>query len=135
MRYGALATVLAASMLASQAVAADDKKIDVKVLYAGKPGDARTKDYVAFLRQHFVHVGEADYEKFKPNESKDFDVVIFDWPSIYPRDKDGKIAPKITHMNSPKPPNLPNDFDRPAILIGAAGSSATRQLQLKINWL
>jgi hypothetical protein len=62
-------------------------------------------------------------------------VVIFDWPSIYPRDKDGKIAPKLTSINQPKPPKLPEDFDRPAILIGAAGSSATSQLRLKINWL
>jgi hypothetical protein len=62
-------------------------------------------------------------------------VVIFDWPSIYPRDKDGKIAPKLTSLNQPKPPKLPEDFDRPAILIGAAGSSATSPLRLKINWL
>lgn len=135
MRYGVLAIALAALMLASQTDAAEEKKIDVKVLYAGKPGDARTKDFVAFLKKHFVRVGETDYEKFKPDEAKGFDVVIFDWPSIYPRDKDGKILPKFTRLNSPKPPKLPEAFDRPAILIGAAGSSATGQLQLKINWL
>lgn len=134
MRYAILTAALAALMLASQVVASDEK-IDVKVLYAGKPGDARTKDFVAFLKKHFVRVGETDYEKFKPDEAKGFDVVIFDWPSIYPRDKDGKITPKFTSLNSPKPPKLPEAFDRPAILIGAAGSSATGQLQLKINWL
>jgi hypothetical protein len=135
MRYSVLLVALSALLSSSLPVAADEKKIDVKVLYAGKPGDARTKDFVAFLKQHFARVGQTDYEKFKPDEAKGFDVVIFDWPSIYPRDKDGKIAPKITQMNSPQPPKLQEGFDRPAILIGAAGSSATGQLQLKINWL
>jgi hypothetical protein len=133
MRYGCLAALAAMVLLNATASAAE--KIDVKVLYAGKPNDARTKDFVSFLQQHFVRVGEADYEKFKPDEARDFDVVIFDWPSIYPRDKDGKIAPKLTSLNSPKPPKLPEDFTRPAILIGAAGASATAQLRLKINWL
>lgn len=135
MRYAVLATTLAALMMASQAVAADEKNIDVKVLYAGKPGDARTKAYVAFLQQHFVRVGETDYEKFKPDEAKGFDVVIFDWPSIYPRDKDGKIVPKFSHLNSPKSPKLPEDFDRPAVLVGAVGGYLGGQLKLKIDWL
>jgi hypothetical protein len=134
MRYGCLAAALAALALLN-ATASAAEKIEVKVLYAGKPNDARTKDFVSFLQQHFVRVGEADYEKFKPDEAKDFDVVIFDWPSIYPRDKDGKIAPKFISLNSPKPPKLSEDFNRPAILIGAAGASATSQLRLKINWL
>jgi hypothetical protein len=133
MRYGSLAALAALVLLDPTASATE--KVQLKVLYTGKPNDARTKDFVSFLQQHFVRVGEADYEKFKADEAKDFDVVLFDWPSIYPRDKDGKIAPKLTSLNSPKPPKLSEDFDRPAILIGAAGSSATRQLRLKINWL
>lgn len=134
MRFGKLTSALAALMLASQAVAADER-IDVKVLYAGKPGDARTKDYVAFLRQHFVRIGETDYEKFQPAEAKDFDVVIFDWPSIYPRDKDGKIAPKFTGLKQPKPPKLTEDFHRATMLIGAAGGFVTMPLRTRINWL
>ena len=133
MRCSWLAALMAFVCLGGAASSAET--IQLKVLYAGKPGDARTKDYVAFLQQHFVRVGETDYEKFKPEEAKDFDVVIFDWPSIYPRDKDGKISPKFTGLNSPHPPKLLENFDRPAILIGAAGSSATNQLRLKINWL
>ena len=134
MRYRCLAASLAALVLLDPTASAAEK-IQLKVLYAGKPNDTRTKDFVSFLQQHFVRVGEVDYEKFKADEAKDFDVVLFDWPSIYPRDKDGKIDPKLNSLNSPKPPKLPEDFDRPAILIGAAGSSATSQLRLKINWL
>jgi hypothetical protein len=134
MRYSVLSAALTALMLASQAVCAAEK-IDVKVLYAGKPGDARTKDFVAFLQRHFVRVSETDYEKFNPDEAKGFDVVIFDWPSIYPRDKDGKIAPKLTSLNQPKPPKLTEDFDRAAILIGAAGGFVTMPLRTRINWL
>ena len=121
-------------MVSSQTVSAAEK-INLKVLYAGHSGSPRTKDFVSFLGQYFARVGETNYETFKADEAKDFDVVIFDWTSIYPRDKDGKIAPKITSMNSPKSPRLSPDFDRPAVLIGAAGGSVAGQLRLKIDWL
>ena len=134
MRYRCLAASLAALVLLDPTASAAEK-IQLKVLYAGKPNDTRTKDFVSFLQQHFVRVGEVDYEKFKADEAKDFDVVLFDWPSIYPRDKDGKIAPKITSMNSPHVPRLSTDFDRPAVLIGAAGGDLAGPRRLKIDWL
>ena len=134
MRYGLLAAALAALTVSGQPAAAAEK-VHLKVLYAGNPGSPRAKDFVAFLGQHFARVGETNYEKFKADEARGFDVVIFDWTSIYPRDKDGKILPKMTTLNSPKSPRLPPDFDRPAVLIGAAGGSVAGQLRLKIDWL
>jgi hypothetical protein len=143
MRYGVLPVALAALLLTGQALSAGEK-FDVKVLYAAKPGDARTKDFVAFLQQHFVRVGETDYEKFKPEEAKDFDVVIFDWPSIYPRDKDGKIEEKRAGLNSPKHLKLTEDFDRPAISAVTSSMSCrvrsrelprVRRVQNRLLWL
>jgi hypothetical protein len=127
------AVVLAALAVLGQTVAAE--KIDLKVLYAGNPGSPRTKDFVSFLGQHFSRVDETNYEKFKADDAKGFDVVIFDWTSIYPRDKDGKIAPTLTSLHSPKTPGLSADFDRPAVLIGAAGGYLARPMRLKIDWL
>ena len=134
MRYGLLAAVLTVLAALSQPALAAEK-INLKVLYAGNPDSPRTKDFVSFLGQHFARVGETSYETFKADEAKGYDVVIFDWTSIYPRDKDGKIAPKSTSLNSPKTPGLSPDFDRPAVLIGAAGGSLAGQFRLKIDWL
>lgn len=135
MRYGLLAAVLAALAVSGQPASAADEKINLKVLYAGNPGSPRAKDFVAFLGRHFARVGATDYEKFKPEEAKDFDVVVFDWTSIYPRDESGKIAEKAGGLRSPKAPRLPADFDRPAVLIGAAGADVAGPLRLKIDWL
>ncbi len=112
-----------------------DEPFALKVLYAGNPGSDREKDFVSFLEKHFVKVDKADYQKFTEDRAKGHDVIILDWTSIYPRDKDGKITPNLTGMNSPTPPRLSERYDRPTILIGAAGGFAARQSRLKITWL
>jgi hypothetical protein len=116
------------SMLAAE-------KVEIGVLYAGNPGSARAKDFVSFLGQHFTEVRETNFEKFQPAEAKGSDVVIFDWTSIYPRDKDGKVERNLSGLHSPKPPRLSADFARPAILIGAAGGQLAQTRKLKIDWL
>ena len=134
MNYRSLVVALAALTLLCQQVPAAEK-LGVRVLYAGNPGSDRAKDFVSFLGQHFATVSETNYEKFRQSEVNGFDVVIFDWTSIYPRDKDGKLAQTTTGLHSPKPPRLSAEFDRPAILIGAAGGSLAGSLRLKIDWL
>jgi hypothetical protein len=109
--------------------------IALKVLYAGNPGSDREKDFTAFLQKSFGKVGTADYRSFKESDAKDYDVVIFDWTTIFPTDDQGKIKQPISRLNSPKAPTLSNTFDRPAILIGAAGGFLTMQAKLKIDWL
>jgi hypothetical protein len=125
--------VLAVALMVSTSRA--EEPIGLKVLYAGNPGSDRQKDFVAFLGEHFTKVGTTDYREFKEGDAKPYDVVIFDWTSIYPRDKDGKIPEKFTGLNSPTAPKLSRDYDRPTILIGAAGAYLAMPLQLKINWL
>ena len=109
--------------------------IDLKVLYAGNPGSDRERDFTKLLRDHFAKVGTADYRTFAADRAKGYDVVILDWTSIYPRDEHGKIPEKFTRLNAPTPPKLSPDYDRPTILVGAAGGYVTMPMSLKINWL
>jgi hypothetical protein len=112
-----------------------DEPIALRVLYAGNPGSDREKDFTNFLGKSFAKVGTTDYRTFKEDDAKGYDVVIFDWTSIYPRDDRGKLKQGSSGLNSPTPPKLSDTFDRPTILIGAAGGFATMPSQLKINWL
>ncbi len=109
--------------------------IALTLLYAGNPGSDREHDFTTFLGKSFAKVGTTDYRTFKADDAKGYDVVILDWTSIYPRDDQGKIEKTFRGLNSPKPPKLSSTFDRPTILIGAAGGFATNQSQLKIDWL
>ena len=121
-------------LLAPSQASRAEEPIGLKVLYAGNPGSAREKDFVSFLGEHFQKVGTAHYSKFTEADAEGYDVILFDWTSIYPRDEDGKIKEKIDRLNSPTAPKLPEDFDRPSILIGAAGGFLAQPLRLKIDW-
>jgi hypothetical protein len=125
---------------APRAAGADPAKIELRVLYAGNPGSDRMADFKQLLEQHFTAVGTADYSAFNPADADNYDVVIFDWTSIYPRDENGKIkAEEPMQMNQPTPPALGKDFARPTILIGGAGGTIANTYggsigQLAINW-
>ncbi len=111
-----------------------EEPIGLKVLYAGNPGSEREKNFVTFLGEHFQKVGTVHYSQFAEADAKGYDVVIFDWTSIYPRDEDGKIKKGSNGLDSPTPPKLSPDYDRPSILIGAAGGFLAQPLRLKIDW-
>jgi hypothetical protein len=123
-----------AAVLAAGGSLRADEPFPMNVLYAGNPGSDRERDFKNFLEKHFAKVGTTDFEKFTPAESKGYDVVIFDWTSIYPREKDGTIKKEISGLNSPKIPKLTDAYDRPTILIGAAGGFVAQSLRLKIDW-
>jgi hypothetical protein len=117
-------------MLVGPSASAADK-IDLRVLYAGNPGSDRKEDFVAFLKQYFAHVGTIDFRRFKPGEATAYDVIIFDWTSITERPADGELARggSVTIPVS----QVTADFDRPAILVGAAGGEIASRLRLKID--
>ena len=123
--------VQAASTLGEQVPA---EKSPLRVLYAGKPGSEREADFAKFLGERFSTVKTGNYEKFSPDDAEDFDVVIFDWPSVYPRDAAGKVDFKNQKMLTPKPPEIDGKFSRPTILIGAAGGGLAQKLNTAINW-
>jgi hypothetical protein len=108
--------------------------LPLKVLYAGNPRSDREQDFRTFLEKHFAKVGTSDYQKFSEAQAKSYDVVIFDWTSIYPREKDGSLKKEFNGLNSPTPPKLTDQYDRPTILIGAAGGFLAQTLRLKIDW-
>jgi hypothetical protein len=116
------------------------EKIDLKVLYAGNPGSDREQDFTGFLKEQFTEAGSTDFRTFKADEAKGYDVVLFDWTSIYAREKDGKLTPRsgpsaAASISMPQAPKISDGFSRPAVLIGAAGGALTMKMSLKINWL
>jgi hypothetical protein len=111
---------LAAILAGSSARSAEP--IDLKVLYAGDMKSARTADFHAFLESHFRRVGLADYLSLRQAETRDYDVVILDWPDLPPRDDSGF-----------KHPALDRDYDRPTILIGGGSVGVGRSRQLKLD--
>jgi hypothetical protein len=133
-RWEAVA-VAALALLGPAAHAAE--KANLKVLYAGNVDSPRAKDFTSFLEKYFAKVTVVDLGKFREGDAKEHDVILFDWTSIYPRDKDGKIArdKEGPGLSMPPAPRLSRDFDRPTILIGAAGGQVAGTLQLKIDWL
>lgn len=134
MKWKMLALVLSA-MLWITGTASGAETINLKVLYAGNPDSDRAKDFMAFLQKQFTKATLTDFTKFNENEAKDYDVVIFDWSSIYPRDKDGKITKGGGGIKSPSAPVLSPNFARPTVLIGAAGGDVAGSRNIKINWL
>ncbi|AGA28364.1 protein-disulfide reductase DsbD domain-containing protein [Singulisphaera acidiphila] len=102
--------------------ARSDEPINLRVLYAGDPKNARTADFRSFLEKHFTKVGLADYLSLGQAETKGYDVVILDWPGLPPRDQAG-----FRH------PALDRNYDRPTILIGGGSLGVGRSQQLKLD--
>lgn len=136
MRYCITAVILACLLLLSPAARSADKA-KLKVLYAGNIDSPRGKDFVSFLEKNFAKAGAVQLGKFEENAARDYDVVIFDWTSTYPRDKDGKISYDKNGggFSSPPVPRLSQKFNRASILIGATGGQISGSLQLKTDWL
>src|SRR5436309_1779294 len=99
MRMLVVAVTMLALMVPSP-TAPDGGPIDLRVLYAGNPGSDRERDFTSFLGRHFARVGTTDYERFKEADAQGYDVVIFDWTSLYPRDQHGKVRETYDRLDS-----------------------------------
>lgn len=128
------ATSFANADVADEITTSSDKQ-QVRVLYAGKPGSARMADYQRFLRQHFDTVSTMSLGAFTASAAENFDVVIFDWDSIYPRDAQGRIVQGS--LQRVPVPTLPDDYAKPTIMIGSVAGRVGQNptLGLKIDWL
>jgi hypothetical protein len=107
--------------------------LPLKVLYAGNPGSSRARDFVTFLGRHFAKVGTAHYGKVTAAELAPYDVVIFDWTSLYKRDGDGAVDYTAGTVQPPVPP-LPEDYAKATVLVGGGGGLVTFTRQLKLRW-
>lgn len=119
-------SILAFLLLATCAYADDAKKLESSVLYAGEPGEQRTRDWVTFLESHGATVRTIALGRLEERVVGDADVVIVDSPTPY---KDGG------GIELPRAPQLDLDFKKPTILMGAAGGAVLGHLGIKLNWL
>ena len=94
--------------------------IDLKVLYAGRPGSDREKDFVAFLSKHFARVTTGDLTELNDARAKAVDVVIFDY--------DGKSS------DAPMP-DISDDYSAPTITLGVVGANISSGLGLATGYM
>jgi len=94
-------------------------------------------DFERFLTEHFATVGTASLEEFTAQDADDYDVVILDWVSIYPRDENGNIDRENFQLRMPRFPELPKDYDKATVMISsvAARVGGHPNHQLKFDWL
>jgi hypothetical protein len=97
---------------------------NLKILYAGRPGSDREKDFVAFLQKYFDVVQTGNLETFKEADTQGFDVTVLDW------DWNGNDS---NDFQGPKPV-LPESFSRPLITLGVPGSWLCSHWRLKTSY-
>jgi hypothetical protein len=103
---------------APRAEAADSNNL--RILYAGRPGSDREKDFVSFLKKHFSIVQTGNLETFKEADTQGFDVTLLDWDANV---LDGPY-PKVSEA-----------FARPLITLGVRGGLICRRWELKTGYL
>ncbi len=92
----------------------------LKILYAGRPGSDREKDFVGFLKHYFDVVQTGNLETFKEADTQGFDVILLDWD--------------INVFEGPCPA-LSESFSRPVITLGVHGSMLCSRWRLKMTYL
>jgi hypothetical protein len=96
------------------------EKINLRILYAGVPNSERAKDFVEFLARHFEQVETADYNAFKQEQSRGFDVVILDYDGV--------------GFNAPRP-SISRQYSRATVTVGVPGAFICGNLSLKTGYL
>jgi len=107
-------------LLASAALAEAQVNRGLKILYAGRPGSDREKDFVAFLKEHFDTVQTGDLQTFKEADTQGFDVTLLDWDA--------------NEFKGPRP-RISESFSRPIITLGVPGGLISSQWRLKTGYL
>lgn len=92
----------------------------LRILYAGRPGSDREKDFVGFLKQHFDTVQTGNLQTFTEADTRGFDVTLLDWD--------------WNDLKGPKP-TVSDGFSRPVITLGVPGGMIGRQWRLKTGYL
>ena len=96
------------------------EQIDLKVLYAGRPGSDREKDFVAFLSKHFTQVTTGDLAEFNDARAEAVEVVILDY------DGESSEAPM---------PGISDDYSAPTITLGVVGANISSELGLATGYM
>ena len=102
--------------------ASADPQLDrsLKVLYAGRPGCDREKDFVTFLKKYFDVVQTGNLQTFKEADTQGFDVTILDWDTSAP-------------FSGPRPV-VSARFSRPIMTLGVTGACICSRWRLKTGY-
>ena len=92
----------------------------LKILYAGRPGSDREKDFVSFLKKHFEIVQTGDLRTFKETDTQGFDVTLLDWDT--------------NELKGPRP-QISESFSRPLVTLGVPGGLMCDRWHLKTGYL
>ena len=131
---------------------AQAEKSDVSVLYVGGSSDwdtyaakpdsavlaesvkARMESFEQMLKEYFKEVAVINAKDYVATLSDNYDVTIFDGmlPELEPgrivRGEDGRFLERTS------PRYLPDDFDRPAVMLVEMGEKLGRRIGLKTDW-
>ncbi len=107
---------------AGQQELSPDGKISLRILYAGMPNTAREKDFISFLRKHFVSAKSVDFSSFTEVQAKNSDVVILDKDGIQWASRGGNPLSKI---------KLPQTYSRATLSLGIPGAFLYDRMNLK----
>ncbi len=95
----------------------------------------RTPAFDAFLRAHFDEVQVVHSADYTPEMSAAVDVTIFDTPPPAIEEAGWHTDPLTGQEVYSKAVHLPQDFDRPALMIGEASPRIGEGIGLKLDWL
>jgi hypothetical protein len=93
---------------------------NIRILYVGRPGSDREKDFVDFLKQHFNTVRTGNLQAFKESDTEGFDVTLLDW--------------NVNDFNAPRP-MVSDKYSRPTITLGVPGGLICDRWRLKLGYL
>jgi len=110
--------------------AQEEAKLDLKVLFAGVPGHARTAAWRDFLTKHTAGVTIVDVKQLQDGDGADADVVVLDCPDPIVRNADNQPG----GIEVPRPKGLTLAFGRPTVVVGGM-AMVTDDLHIKSNWL
>jgi hypothetical protein len=110
----------AASSVPSPSASATAELSKLRILYTGRPGSDREKDFVGFLKKYFDVVGTGNLETFSEADTQGFDVTLLDW--------DANV------LEGPYP-KVSEGFARPVITLGVRGALICRRWRLKTGYL
>lgn len=94
------------------------QRINLKLLYAGRPDSERQQDFVAFLQRHFVHVQAGDLANISKKMAENYDIVILDYD-----------------LEKHPEPEFSKDYGVPTVTIGVAGAHIGHANRLKTGYL
>ena len=104
------------------ASAGDDSRapLPLRVVYVGKPGGDRARQFAEFLAGHFARAEVADRDRLDPATVAAADVVVLDW-SQSDVQADGRLEFPYPDRSLKSPLGPRASWTRPTVLIGSAG--------------